>query len=224
MADWVVTEKIHGANFCFIIDATTGQAATRFLRFFKKNKKFAVLHAKRREILHDDDEFFGFHSVAQRLDPAMQILFANARAQHANVERVLVYGELFGGVYPHEAVEAEHEAEAAVTPVQSEIFYSPRVDFCAFDVALQQSGATSLQWLDCLAAAELLAEARVPWSKYALPGAAEFGVAWRVALFSHKTRSNRIFAGRWLCVRLTPRLRFRSSLPARCHQSSVCRH
>jgi len=46
---------------------------------------------------------------------------------------VILYGELFGGLYPHEQVAINKDVEA----VQTGIFYSPNIDFCAYDIAFE---------------------------------------------------------------------------------------
>ena len=53
----------------------------------------------------------------------------------SSVERVLVFGEIAGGHYPH----AKIAAVAGVTPVQTGIWYSPDVFFYAFDAAIDSS-------------------------------------------------------------------------------------
>ena len=47
-ATWIVTEKIHGANFCFICDGNT------------------IRCAKRKAILQSEDRFFQFQRIKER--------------------------------------------------------------------------------------------------------------------------------------------------------------
>ena len=54
--DWVVTEKIHGANFSFSLEGDV------------------LRYAKRKEFLRWTDDFFGFQLVAERLDTALECL------------------------------------------------------------------------------------------------------------------------------------------------------
>ncbi len=55
--DWIVTEKIHGANFCFIYE----------------NKKLS--YGKRKENLAWNDDFFGFQLVVNKLENQIIELF-----------------------------------------------------------------------------------------------------------------------------------------------------
>ena len=52
------------------------------------------------------------------------------------VGRVLLFGELCGGRYPHPDVPPDPRVEA----VQTGVWYSPTVEFYAFDIALELHG------------------------------------------------------------------------------------
>lgn len=131
---WVVTEKIHGANFCLLADGR------------------AVRCAKRKAILGDGDAFFNYERVRVRYAEAAHALFADVAATIPGVARLYVYGELFGGAYPHPDVAAVD----GVAPVQTGVYYAPGIEFCAFDLAVQREGATAREFLDFDAALELL--------------------------------------------------------------------
>lgn len=149
---WVVTEKIHGANFCFVIDG------------------LGVRCAKRKALLAQGESFFGHERVLRRLEPSLTALWELARRAEATgaggqgaplcgdrLERLMVYGELFGGGYPHEAV----APVAGVQPVQTGVWYSPEVEFCAFDVAVLERGGGSQRYLSFEVAQGLLRSAGV---------------------------------------------------------------
>ena len=106
---WVASEKIHGANLCICTDGT----------------EIAV--AKRRAVLEVNDPFFGYRRAIAPLVPAVRALFR----QLGNVAWAFVYGELFGGHYPHPRVAPIEGSQ----PVQTAIHYCPDVRFCAFDLA-----------------------------------------------------------------------------------------
>jgi hypothetical protein len=75
---WVVTEKIHGANFCFVVHNGT------------------VRCANRREFLSPGDPFYGYQRVLARL--RSQVLEAAALASRGSKSStVSIYGELFDG-------------------------------------------------------------------------------------------------------------------------------
>jgi Rnl2 family RNA ligase len=106
---WVASEKIHGANLCICTDGT----------------EIAV--AKRRAVLDAGDPFFGYKRAIAPLVPAVRALFRQLR----DAAWALLYGELFGGHYPHPRVTAID----GIAPVQTAIHYHPDVRFCAFDLA-----------------------------------------------------------------------------------------
>jgi Rnl2 family RNA ligase len=110
--DWVVTEKIHGANFCVLSNGED----THF--------------AKRKAVLDDAENFFGYHSLRDDLVEKVAQVFELLQAQHPDTVAVAVYGELFGGAYPHPEV----SATAGVRAVQTGIYYCPDIRFWVFDI------------------------------------------------------------------------------------------
>jgi Rnl2 family RNA ligase len=121
---WVVTEKVHGANFSFVYDG-------KRLRY-----------AKRKEFLKWNDDFFGFQAVVSQLeDPIMKLFEQLSRDFPAS--QYVIYGELFGGTYPHPDVPEDKNAK----PIQTGIFYSPDINFCAFDIALIETPGGSKTYI-----------------------------------------------------------------------------
>jgi Rnl2 family RNA ligase len=118
-AEFVVTEKIHGSNFCVII------------------KNDAVFFAKRTAVLAMDDDFYSFRSsgLAATLT-ALALEVPNCLKEKFSVkidekESVYIYGELCGGKYPHPDVK-----KASVQPVQQGIWYCPDIQFVGFDMCV----------------------------------------------------------------------------------------
>ncbi len=111
--EWVVTEKIHGANFSFIYQ-------NQQLHF-----------AKRKALLKWTDDFFGFQTVIQRIENQIIQLF-EVLSNDIKATQYIIYGELFGGYYPHDKVEQNDEVQA----IQTGIYYTPDIHFCAFDIAI----------------------------------------------------------------------------------------
>ena len=131
--EWVVTEKIHGANFSLVVRGEE------------------VRFASRGRILDPSDDFFGFRSqgVAERLRPlARAVCKALIEQGIAGTDAsVVVYGELCGGMYPHADVPAVRGAAS----VQRGCWYSPHLTFVGFDVALgtsEDDGRAPLRFLD----------------------------------------------------------------------------
>jgi hypothetical protein len=118
-ARWTVTEKVHGAHLCA---GTAGRA----LRI-----------GTRKRWLVEGDEFFGW----ERLDlgGALHALWLRLASPG---ERLVVFGELCGGGYPHPDV----EPDVTLAPVQTGAWYCPGLAWLPFDVALVGSTG-EVRWL-----------------------------------------------------------------------------
>lgn len=116
--DWVVTEKIHGANFGLVTDGSE------------------VRFAKRKEFLHPEEDFFDYQSLKSQLAYQAKEIFKILQAEQNQLLKVFVYGELFGGEYPHPDVPAVPHVQA----VQTGIYYSSKIEYCAFDIAVEVKG------------------------------------------------------------------------------------
>ena len=75
---WAVTEKIHGANFCFLLQGEE------------------ISCAKRKAPLAAGEDFFDHRRVLEQLRPRLARLSAALSAAHPGA-RFGVFGELFGG-------------------------------------------------------------------------------------------------------------------------------
>lgn len=123
---WVVTEKIHGAHFCVLTDGSTLAAASR------------------KHLLAPGESFFEYQRVLKRLQAQMYQLFALARGLYPRLTWLSIYGELFGGGYPHPEV----APVASLQPIQTGVYYAPDIEFCAFDLAIagERLSATYLDY------------------------------------------------------------------------------
>ncbi|MFT5820064.1 MAG: Rnl2 family RNA ligase [Crocinitomix sp.] len=117
---WVVTEKIHGANFSFSYENGT------------------LKYAKRKAYLNWEDDFFGFQLVVNQIEDNIIRLFEDISSQII-ANKIIVYGELFGGKYPHPDVEENSKVQA----IQTGVYYSPTINFCAFDIAIEADSTKS---------------------------------------------------------------------------------
>jgi Rnl2 family RNA ligase len=104
---WVATEKIHGANF--VVGATAD----------------GVWFGKRKAWLEASEPFFGWQLIAKELAAAAREVFRAIGAP-----QVVMYGELFGGGYPH----ADVATVPALQPVQTGVWYAPDVRWAPFDM------------------------------------------------------------------------------------------
>jgi Rnl2 family RNA ligase len=134
----------------------------------------SVQVAKRRAILPAGEDFFGHVALLQRLKSKLMALRV-ATLRHLTDQSaasagcwcppphtldaltLLVFGELYGGRYPHLSVKPVPGVQA----VQTGIWYSPDVEFCAFDLAVAQPSA-SHTYLDYQQALELFRQCDVP--------------------------------------------------------------
>ncbi|WP_030925668.1 RNA ligase family protein [Streptosporangium amethystogenes] len=103
---WVATEKVHGAQMVIAHDGRN------------------TLVGKRKAWLRDDEPFFGWRLLRGHLEKAAKAALARGGAA------VRVYGELYGGHYPHPDV----SPMPGITPVQTGVWYSPEIRFALFDV------------------------------------------------------------------------------------------
>ncbi len=134
---WIASEKIHGANFCFVTDGRE------------------IRCAKRKAFLLPGEDFFGHRALLDRLGPSVLRAFSRVVGAEPGIELVYVHGELFGGGYPHPDV----LPDPSVEPVQTGCWYSPTIAFCAFDVGVLRGGERT--YLDHDEAARVLDEAGI---------------------------------------------------------------
>ncbi len=115
---WRVSEKVHGANFSFWYDG--------------KDMKCA----KRTGFLGEGSNFFNWHDVRMDEQPKIEKLWEYLKGIHGeDLKEVVIYGEIFGGSYPHPDVERDHNAMT----VQKGVFYSPSNLFYVFDIKVNGS-------------------------------------------------------------------------------------
>ena len=111
--EWVVSEKIHGANFNVIYDGT----------------EFRM--AKKKALIADDDTFYGCQSIKDQLKAQIRQIFIKLQSDSIiPISYVKFCGEIYGGTYPHPDVARVKGA----MKVQSGIWYRPDTGFYAFDI------------------------------------------------------------------------------------------
>jgi Rnl2 family RNA ligase len=111
---WIVTEKIHGANFSVSYDGNIYQ------------------FAKRLAVLSEDDSFFQYQRISDELKGKVQELWSIYHTNSGAIQSFTLYGELFGGIYPHPGV----EKVPGLFPVQNGIYYTNRLQFMVFDIRI----------------------------------------------------------------------------------------
>lgn len=111
--DFIVQEKVHGANFSFWTDGQTIQCA------------------KRTSFLNNETNFYNYASIQEKYTSSILNLYKAIQVTYPDLQVLTVFGELMGG-NAHPSVERIKGA----TSVQKGIFYSNENDFYAFDIRL----------------------------------------------------------------------------------------
>lgn len=111
--DYIVQEKVHGANLSFITDGNT------------------LVIAKRTGLIAPDESLYNAQLVQGNYQERVLALYQALVAQY-NIKTLTIFGELFGGGYPHPDVSKDDKAKL----VQQGIYYCPHNDFYAFDILL----------------------------------------------------------------------------------------
>ena len=134
-ASWVATEKIHGAQF---VMGTDGKI---------------VKFGKRKAWLQEDEPFFGWQLLRNSLTESALKVFSLVGSDLS----VYLYGEIFGGGYPHNEV----KNNSALTPVQTGIWYSPDIHFALFDILLMDGSSPEGTFLAYSEAEKIAAQANL---------------------------------------------------------------
>lgn len=107
---WTVQEKVHGANASLWYDGHE-------VRFGKKSG-----------FVSDSENFYGHRKVLEENTPFVHKLWSDLQLSNGDI--LVIYGEIFGGNYPHPDVEKQ-----PATCVQKGVYYCPDNKFYAFDIA-----------------------------------------------------------------------------------------
>lgn len=114
---FVVQEKVHGSNLSFITDGNTIQVA------------------KRTSLIAENENFNNHNYVLNKYEKAITALFKLVKKDFPETEMITIFGEIFGGNYPHPTV---NKIDGMVR-IQKGVFYSPENDFYAFDICLDHT-------------------------------------------------------------------------------------
>jgi Rnl2 family RNA ligase len=112
--EWVVTEKVHGTNFCYVVDDES-------VRLGKRNG-------------WTDETFFSLKHTIEQFKPCAVSMFREVKQMMidlgvpSQLKTLRIYGELYGGWYSQEIFQ-KHQKK-----VQNGTNYNPLNDFYAFDV------------------------------------------------------------------------------------------
>lgn len=112
--EYVVQEKVHGTNTCFLCDG--------------KDVKFA----KRTSVLAEDEQFYNYPELVERYKDKVIKLFECVKSKCSETMQISIFGEMFGGLYPHDGVKAKRN----VSQIQKGVCYTPEHEFYGFDIYL----------------------------------------------------------------------------------------
>ena len=112
--EYVVQEKVHGANTSFLCDGET------------------VRFAKRTSMLEEGEQFYDYPELLERYKDRVQKLFGDIKSKYPEATHISVFGEMFGGLYPHDGVKAMQK----VGLIQRGVCYTPDHEFYGFDIYL----------------------------------------------------------------------------------------
>lgn len=110
---WAVKEKLHGANFSIHC-------------ILKEDGEFDIKVAKRSGYIKEGENFHQGQLVGIKYAETLMTMFQEIGC----LESLSVYGEIFGGEYPHKDVPNNNN----VRKVQKGVYYGPDIYFMAFDL------------------------------------------------------------------------------------------
>ena len=109
---FVVQEKVHGSNCSFLCDGEQ------------------IQFAKRTAVVADGEEFYQWEELAERYRERVFKVYGILKERFPALTSIIVYGEMFGGAYPHKEV----KRIGAMSAIQKGVYYCPGHDFYGFDI------------------------------------------------------------------------------------------
>jgi Rnl2 family RNA ligase len=110
--EFVVQEKVHGANVSLMTDGITAD------------------FGKRTGLVEADEKFYDHEELFERYTPKLLSLFASVKEIYSDTKTLAVFGEMFGGKYPHRDVQNRPNTIL----IQKGVYYCPHHEFYAFDL------------------------------------------------------------------------------------------
>lgn len=108
---WVVTEKIHGANFSVML-----------------NDYDELVCCKRSGEILPDEKFFSYQEVVRKYGENIKRLIKHFRGLY-QTNNVQVFGEIYGG-------NSNDQVKSKFGSIQKEVFYTPKIEFAMFQVLI----------------------------------------------------------------------------------------
>lgn len=111
---YCATEKIHGSNTQVYFDGVN------------------FLYGSRNHYLEENEKCYNLQDVVQPLKASISNIYKDIDESRDNVQAIIVFGEVFGGSYPHPDVQKVNNA----IKVQKGVFYSPDNHWLVFDIQI----------------------------------------------------------------------------------------
>lgn len=116
--EWVALEKVHGSNFSISV-------SEKHIEFGKRSGPLSLTAS-----------FFGFQTIIEEEQKKARKCFDLISKNVKDLEMITIYGEIFGGKYPHKDVKENPNVKF----VQKGLWYSPNLHFYAFDIRTTPGG------------------------------------------------------------------------------------
>lgn len=143
--EFFALEKIHGCNFSITLYKDDTGVIT-----YKWGKRNSYLSE------NEEQTFYSAHYVIDKYSNACVNLFKDYISKNQNTEKLVIYGELFGGNYNHKDV----ENNTSYKMVQKEIQYTPYIEWIVFDIiSFEDNDPQVLKYTDVI---ELCVQFNIP--------------------------------------------------------------
>jgi Rnl2 family RNA ligase len=116
---YCIQEKVHGANYQFSYDGTELKTGSR-TEFLSGGTFY-----------NDQIVIEKYSDKIPQIYNYLQEYHLCFDTEHKYFKTLTIYGELFGGSYPHPDVEKKN-----IKQIQKGVFYTPDIEFYAFDITL----------------------------------------------------------------------------------------
>jgi len=110
--EFVVQEKVHGSNVCLVTNGKT------------------VGFGKRTGFMEAGEKFYDYEELLERYIPKAIALYSIVKEVLPDIGTITIFGEMFGGKYPHSDV----KNDSKISVIQKGVFYCPAHEFYAFDL------------------------------------------------------------------------------------------
>ena len=131
-----------------------------------------IQFAKRTGVVGQQEDFYQWQEMADRYRERIFQIFSAVKCLHPGASSIIVYGEMFGGAYPHKTV----KRIGAMSAIQKGVYYCPVHDFYGFDIYVYTQDEAF--YLDVETANQLFAEVGIFYAETLFEGTLEECMAY----------------------------------------------